>query len=61
MRRAHEVTVQPKHREAPALTSELTKSELAEVLETLPMHKDRCLSEIDTDVAACLIGLLRRR
>ncbi len=61
MRRAHEVTIQRFHREAPALTSDMTKSELAEVLESLPMHKDRCLVEIDREVRDFIVRVLRQR
>ncbi len=45
MRRAQEVTPQRFHHEPPALTSDMTKADLIDVLEHLPLQRDRCLVE----------------
>ncbi len=61
MRRAQELTPQRFHHEPPALTSDMTRSELAEALEHLPMRRDRCLVELDRDVRDYLLTMLKRR
>ncbi len=60
MRVSQEVTVQPFHHEPPALTADMTKADLIEVLEHLPLQKDRCVVEIDREVRDYLLTLLRR-
>ncbi len=53
--------VQPRHHEVPALTADMTPTDLIEVLEHLRFNGGIATVTLDRDVATYLIGLLRRQ
>jgi hypothetical protein len=53
--------VQPFHHEAPALTADMTKADLIDVLEHLPMQRNSCLVELDRDARDFIVRALKQQ